>query len=89
MDIKDALIITGLGIGVVFSGLILTDLLIASFSFFPAVVQRFKKRRSAKKEGEVQLITKGSKEVDPDVVAVITAVLEVESRMRQALVEKF
>jgi Na+-transporting methylmalonyl-CoA/oxaloacetate decarboxylase gamma subunit len=89
MDIKDALTITGLGIGVVFSGLILTDLLIASFSFFPGMVQRFKKSRSAKKEGEVKFIPKDSEEVDPDVVAVITAVLEVESRMRQALVEKF
>lgn len=89
MEINDALVITGLGIGVVFSGLILTNLMIASFSFFPRLIDRVKAGRSEKRERNIRLKNDQSGELDPDIIAVITTVLEVESRLRQALAEKF
>lgn len=89
MEINDALVITGLGIGVVFSGLILTNLMIASFSFFPRMIDRIKAGRSVKRERNVRLEIDQPGELDPDIIAVITTVLEVESRLRQALAEKF
>ncbi len=88
MELKDALIVTGLGLSVVFIGLILTNLMIYSFSAIPRFLQRFKKTKEespaeapAAPAGEAE-----SAELDPDIIAVITTVLEIEFR-KMALLE--
>lgn len=82
MDIKDALTITALGIGVVFFGLLLTNLMIYSFSLIPRITGLFKKKKPAAAPGQTEVTT----EAEPEIIAVITAVLEVEFR-KQALLE--
>ena len=88
MDMKDALIITGLGIGVVFSGLILTNLtilLITNFSRWAHWGKREPEgpsalRRPADPAGE-------EKTASPEQLAVIAAILEVESRLRKSIAD--
>jgi len=85
VNMTEALIITGLGVAVVFSGLILTSMLISSFSFFPRLFERFK----APKKVPVtpQEPSKISPQPDPEVAAVIAALLEVEFRLNLPLLE--
>jgi len=78
MDIWDALTISGLGIGVVFLGLIFTSLLIFSFSFFPRLFAR--KAEPAADQAPAPAETMPAA-IDPDILAVLTAVLEVELRL--------
>ena len=87
MNLTEALTITGLGISVVFSGLILTSLLISSFSFFPRLFARRGKPSSPAAVSSESQATAISPPPDPEVVAVITTVLEVEFRLRMPLLE--
>ncbi len=90
MELNDALIITGLGISVVFIGLILTNLMINSFTAIPKFLGLFKKKDSQLAETvekPVEIAVDAT--VDPDVIAVITAVLEVEFKKLSLLEGKF
>lgn len=81
MDFNDAIIITLLGMSVVFVGLILTSLLISSFSIFP---RWFKRDQSVTAPTSIPAEPSvPAPELDPDTLAVITAVLEVELRLYQ------
>ncbi len=94
MTFNDALTVTWLGIGIVFGGLILTSLLIISFS----IPERLKKRKEAKAveatpapvavpaEKKPVGITAPVK-VEPEVLAVITTILEIELRLQLSSVE--
>jgi Na+-transporting methylmalonyl-CoA/oxaloacetate decarboxylase gamma subunit len=87
VDIVEALVITGLGVGVVFSGLILTSLLISSFTFFPSLIQWFKKPKpeaTVIAPVETAVI---SPPADPETAAVIAVLLEVEFRLKLPLLE--
>lgn len=75
MSIQDALVITILGMSVVFSGLILTAAMIWSFSLLPRLKELFSQEKT--REG----YELSSETVPADVMAVITAVLEVERRL--------
>ena len=88
MELADALTVAVAGMSVVFIGLILTSLIISVFSFVPNLVESLK-NRSRPGPGSVQ--TKVTiEDVDPDVVAVIATVLEVERRLRYSYrVSKF
>ncbi|MBN1196665.1 MAG: OadG family protein [Candidatus Aminicenantes bacterium] len=81
----EALVITGLGVGVVFSGLILTSLLISSFTFFPNMVQRFKTPRQSQAVPVEK--TAISPTADAETAAVIAVLLEVEYRLSLPLLE--
>ena len=81
MEFSDALMVTALGMGTVFAGLVLTSLLILSFSWFgerrPAV-------SSPAGEAVVSPPRGAPVVVEPDVLAVITTVLEIERRLYRA-----
>jgi Na+-transporting methylmalonyl-CoA/oxaloacetate decarboxylase gamma subunit len=88
---KDALTITVLGIGVVFVGLMLTNLMIRSFSLLPKIAAIFMRSKSAEDDNvsgqETTAEIKPLKPVTPEILAAITAVLEVELRLRASLTE--
>ena len=81
MELSDALTITGLGLVVVFSGLLLTAALITSFSIIPHLLQRVSRISSGAK---VQPTTLQGPPVPPEVLSVITTVLEIERRLYHA-----
>lgn len=85
MNITEALVITGLGVGVVFSGLILTSLLISSFTFFPNMLRRLKT------PGPSQAVPVEKAAISPsadaETAAVIAVLLEVEYRLSLPLLE--
>lgn len=91
MSLNDALTVTGLGIGVVFIGLILTNGMIFCFSLFSRLGQWFKERKEktpAEKTAAafpVETAAGPAPPVNPDIIAVITTVLEVEFRLRASL----
>ena len=87
MELKDALIVTVLGISVVFIGLLLTSLMIYSFSLVPGIKRLFGKKEV--KAAGPTASANVSADVEPEVVAVITAVLEVEFRKLSLLEGKF
>lgn len=87
MELKDALTVTGLGVAVVFIGLVLTSLMISSFSALPRLLKMFKKEAPVT-EAEAPP-TPVTADTDPDIIAVITAVLEVEFRKLSLLEGKF
>ena len=92
MNITDALIVTGLGMGVVYIGLILTNLMIYSFSIVPRLLERMKQRRLRVKsepvvKGKPAQVEPPAPPVAPEVLAVITTVIETEWRLRTALME--
>ncbi len=82
MDIADALVITALGISVVFSGLILTALLISSLSFFPAMMKSRNKKTADK--AVTSAVPAPEAPIEPEIIAVLTAVLETEIRLHRA-----
>ena len=86
MDLNDALIVTGLGIAVVFSGLILTSLMIWTFPLFPRLAEKFKRKAPQPESQPEPTVPTGTPPVkaSPDIVAVISAVVEVEARIRRA-----
>lgn len=95
MQLNDALTITILGLAVVFVGLILTNLMIYSFSLLPKLSQWFSRTKaSSGSTGTVESsdlenrpATSPVTTASPDIMAVITTVLEVELRLRASLVE--
>lgn len=92
MNVTDALIVTGLGMGVVYIGLILTNLMIYSFSIVPRLLERMKQRRLRVKSEPAVHVKPAQAEppappVTPDILAVITTVIETEWRLRTALME--
>ncbi|MCP5102401.1 MAG: OadG family protein [bacterium] len=92
MDIKDALTVTVLGISVVFIGLILTNLMIRSFSVVPRIARFFKKKEKepgAETPVKTAEVSADMGDVEPEIIAVITAVLEVEFKKLSLLEGKF
>lgn len=81
MSLIDALVITALGMGVVFIGLILTALLISSFG----LVARFQEARAnhSHPAAEAEAVMAAGP-VDDATLAVIWTVLEVERRLNRA-----
>ncbi len=85
MDLNDALIVTALGIAVVFSGLILTSLMISTFPLVPRLADKFKRNPQSRPQPESPIKTgQPPAKISPDIVAVISAVVEVEARIRRA-----
>jgi Na+-transporting methylmalonyl-CoA/oxaloacetate decarboxylase gamma subunit len=85
MNLNDAFVITGLGIGIVFTGLILTSLLIYAFSFFPNLFAKLK--RKVKETEKIIEKPQEMKEVSPDIVAVLATIIEVEFRLKLSVME--
>lgn len=81
MSLADALIVTGLGMGVVFVGLLLTAGLIVVFGLLGRT--RSVPRRPAPQPAPAAAAA-GPTDLPADVVAVITTVLEVERRLFRA-----
>lgn len=80
MDFGNALLVSGAGIAVVFFGLIMTALLIISLAKVVKMMSGEKEKPQAEvKAAENTVITP---KVDPDVLAVITTVLEIERRLQ-------
>jgi Na+-transporting methylmalonyl-CoA/oxaloacetate decarboxylase gamma subunit len=80
MSLIDALVITALGMSVVFIGLILTALLITSFG----LVARFQEARSERSQAVAQPTARiPAGPVDDATLAVIWTVLEVERRLNR------
>ena len=82
MNLLDALVITALGMAVVFIGLILTALLITSFG----VVARLQERRAVRSQSIVSPVAaqQSVPSIDAPTLAVIWTVLEVERRLNRA-----
>ena len=81
MDFGNALLISGAGISVVFIGLILTALLIITLA--KVVKMMTEKKEKPQAEAAVTEVKKTRvPDVDPDVLAVITTVLEIERRLQ-------
>jgi Na+-transporting methylmalonyl-CoA/oxaloacetate decarboxylase gamma subunit len=78
MEFSDALTITVLGLGVVFSGLLLTAALISSFSLIPRLLGR---GSGTPATGDAGAVSSQEPPIPGDILAVITAVLEVERRL--------
>lgn len=87
MGLIDALIVTVLGMGVVYIGLVLTSLMIYGFS----AVSRWMERPRAKETKPVKIVKPAevTADVEPEIIAVITAVLEVEFMKLSLLEGKF
>lgn len=81
MSLGDALVITVLGMGVVFIGLILTALLITAFGLLSRVEER---RAALPDEPAAPALPVATGPVDDAVLAVISTVIEVERRLRHA-----
>lgn len=84
MEIADALIIAAAGVLVVFFGLIVTNFLILALPRLLSIFEYFSNTRKEvsqepikEKSGEVRQL----KDAAPDVVAVISTVLEIERRL--------
>ncbi len=86
MSFGDALIISILGIGVVFVGLILTSLLIYSFSI-PEKISNLKLKRLLKKKEASYISDENIGDLEPDILAVVATVLEIEYRLGLVLTE--
>ena len=82
MELRDALVISMLGMAVVFAGLALTALLVFLVGSLPQLGQRLSRRRDRRERGPQP--TTAPTAVDPEVVAVIAAALEVERRLHHA-----
>lgn len=81
MSLLDALVITALGMGVVFIGLILTALLITSFG----VVARLQERSAVRSQSIAPTVaSQAVASIDAPTLAVIWTVLEVERRLNRA-----
>jgi Na+-transporting methylmalonyl-CoA/oxaloacetate decarboxylase gamma subunit len=80
VEIADALTVALAGMGVVFLGLIVTSLIISAVGYAPKKIEQIfgKRKRDAGAVAARPVIEK----VDPDVLAVITTVLEVERRLQ-------
>jgi len=81
MELNDALIVTGLGMAVVFTGLLLTSGLIVTFGLIGRAREA---RLESAPAPAASPAAAAPAEVPQDVLAVITAVLEVERRLYRA-----
>ena len=81
MELSDALMITVLGLGVVFSGLLLTALLISSFSIIPRL---FSGKARPNSDDEETTSRSPGPPISPEILSVITTVLEIERRLYHA-----
>jgi len=88
VELADALTVAIAGMSVVFFGLILTSLIISAFSFVPNLLESIKNRAKLKSgENQRKVVLEN---VDPDILAVIATVLEVERRLQYSYrVSKF
>ena len=82
MDLTDALTITGLGMAVVFSGLLLTAGLIVAFGRLQVFLDAPPKSEKAPVPVAVHEPSTAPV-VDPEILTVITTVLEVERRLHR------
>lgn len=88
MELTDALTITGLGMAVVFSGLLLTAGLIVTFGKIQRFTESKEARQAADIAAEAIALPEPGEEttgppLDPDILAVIATVLEVEHRLNR------
>jgi Na+-transporting methylmalonyl-CoA/oxaloacetate decarboxylase gamma subunit len=79
MELTDALTVAGLGITVVFSGLLLTSMLIVGFNVLPKLGRGDRSPTAAE---DLTPRRRAAAPDDPAVVAVIATVVEVERRLR-------
>ena len=79
MELQDALIISLSGYSVVFFGLLVTSLIIFSFSAIPKWWQSIKNRKTSNTESVSKV---EYRKVEPEVLAAIATVIEVERRLR-------
>jgi len=87
VDFTDALTITGLGMTVVFSGLLLTAGLIVAFG----LLQRLMDGAADAGKGSIPAVNPPSASgpvIDPEILTVITTVLEVERRLHRVRVRE-
>jgi len=88
MELTDALTVTALGMAVVFSGLLLTAGLIIAFGRMQRFAEAREDRRAADTPVEAATPAEPTEvpagpPLDPDILAVITTVLEVEHRLNR------
>jgi Na+-transporting methylmalonyl-CoA/oxaloacetate decarboxylase gamma subunit len=79
LSIKDALTISLIGITIVFIGLILTSLLIYSFSIIRKIGEKNKISQKQEKSSKIKQIKE--KEIPSDILAVISTIVEIETRL--------
>jgi Na+-transporting methylmalonyl-CoA/oxaloacetate decarboxylase gamma subunit len=82
MDLSDALTITGLGIAVVFSGLLLTAALIVALGRIDQLFNPPQVKDEAPRSAISPTTTLGPA-IEPEILTVITTVLEVERRLHR------
>jgi Na+-transporting methylmalonyl-CoA/oxaloacetate decarboxylase gamma subunit len=82
MDLLDALTITGLGMAVVFSGLLLTAGLIVALGRIDRILVSPPVTEEAPKSAILTGEALGAP-IDPEILTVITTVLEVEKRLHR------
>jgi len=82
MDLSDALTITGLGMAVVFSGLLLTAALIVALGRIDQLTNPPPVKDEAPRSAISPTTTLGPA-IEPEVLTVITTVLEVERRLHR------
>jgi len=85
MDLADALTITGLGMAVVFSGLLLTAGLIIAFGRLQQLTHRAVDGER-KPAAAADPPAASGPVIDPEILTVITTVLEVERRLHRVRV---
>ena len=89
MEFSDALTITGLGMAVVFSGLLLTAGLILVFGRLQGLLDgasdTAQTESPATSEVSKSAEIAAGPPIDPDVLAVITTVLEIEHRLQRVV----
>jgi len=87
MEFSDALTITGLGMAVVFSGLLLTAGLIFVFGRLQSLIDDSQERADkgpTPKPAQSQIAElEAGPPIDPEVLTVITTVLEIEHRLHR------
>ena len=86
MTWTDALLITAMGMGVTFVGLILTNLSINSFALLPKIRRLAARRRAAGPDAPAAAAESaaGAASLPADVLAVLLAVLSVEIRLARS-----
>lgn len=87
MELKDALTITGLGMAVVFSGLLLTAGLIFVFGRLQGLLESSDDHveigSTAKPPLSAQAEVAAGPPIEPEILTVIATVLEIEHRLRR------
>jgi len=84
VEAGDALLISLLGMAVVFAGLALTALLVFMVAQLPQLAARLSAPKQPPRATSPEAARQGQNPVDPTIVAVIAAALEVERRLHRA-----